>query len=83
VLEKVQAAITELNDLGFNYRLVEGGRQRSGESRKGTRQIDPSKPCSVCGFQTIPPHDARRHRGQTNKKPFTSKELEEQGLTKA
>jgi hypothetical protein len=31
--------------------------------------------CKVCGFKTRPPHDARWHRGQSMKQPFTAEEL--------
>ena len=78
-LDQANRAIEALNSLGFNYRLTEGGRARrtsGGESRKGTRQVNPERPCPICGFRTEPPHDARRHRGQEPKRPFTEAELE-------
>jgi len=85
-MEKAQSAIAELNELGFNYRLIEGGsasRASSGESRKGTRSVDPNKSCPICGFKTRPPHDARAHRSQADKKPFTVEELKQRGYTRA
>ena len=70
--------------LGFNYRLVEGStgsRSSAGEgSRKGTRQVNAERPCPICNFRTDPPHDARRHRGQDDKRPFTAEELRHLGL---
>ena len=80
-LRRVQVAIDELNSLGFSYTL-ESGRRRSSGTRKGTRQVNPDRPCPICGFQTMPPHDARRHRGQKNKKPFTAEELTAMGMRK-
>lgn len=77
-MEKAKAAIEELNGLGFNFRITEGGVG----SRKGTRQIDASKPCSICGFQTDTPHDARSHRTQKKKAPFTAAELAQRGWKK-
>ena len=88
-LDKAEQAINDLNALGFNYHLTESGDERpeslaepsSKGVRKGTRQVNPGKPCSICGFQTRPPHDARRHRSQGgNKRPFTNEELERMGL---
>jgi len=82
-LEKAKAAVAELNALGLDYALVVSGSKRA-HAPKATA---PSKgavkaaPCSICGFQTSPPHDARTHRGQSKKKPFTTAELEEKGLT--
>lgn len=89
-LEKAQSVIDELNSLGFNYRLVEGGaegrRRASGVegSRKGTRQVNPERPCPICGFRTDPPHDARAHRSQgDSKRAFTADELSARGLSRA
>lgn len=80
-LGRAKDAIAELRNLGFDYRLVEG---KSGERgpRKGTRTVA-DKPCPICEFQTSPPHDARRHRAQgERKRPFTARQLEELGLAK-
>jgi hypothetical protein len=38
--------------------------------------------CSICGFQTTPPHDKRAHRYQKKKAPLSAEELKEKGLTK-
>lgn len=81
IMTRINADISELNELGYNYRLGQGGRGRSTGSRKGTRQVKDA-PCPVCGFKTNPPHDARAHRGQDEKKPFTAAELRAKGLEK-
>ena len=79
-LEQANNALEALNSLGFNYRLVEGSapqRKSSGDgSHRGTRQVNSDRACPICGFKTEPPHDARRHRAQAEKKPFTDEELE-------
>ena len=81
VLERAEAAISELRELGFEYQLVEGG----GKTRKpkgGSRSVSAAA-CPVCRFRTEPPHDARTHRSQgDNKRPFTAKQLSELGLEK-
>lgn len=81
-LQKAQAAVDELNELGFSYVLREGdGRGKRAGSRKGTRQVDPNKACPICGFITDPPHDGRAHRAQGEKKrPFSADELSGMGL---
>lgn len=81
-LRRVQAAIDELNNLGFSFGL-ESGRTSSSGSRKGTRRVSADRPCPICGFRTEPAHDARRHRGRPNKKPFTAEELSGMGMRKA
>lgn len=75
-------------NLGRTYELREtgarSGRQASAESRKGTRSVNAERPCPICGFKTIPPHDARAHRSQGEKKrAFTAEELSSKGMTKA
>lgn len=79
-IAKAEAAIAELNSLGFNYQLreVDASRaQASGKTRQGAKQIDPNRPCSICNFITDPPHDGRSHRGQKeSKRPFTDEELQ-------
>lgn len=76
-LEKAQAAISDLNALGFSYRLQEGdsGSIRSGGARRGAGRVNAERVCPICEFRTDPPHDARRHRGQDEKRPFTDDEL--------
>jgi hypothetical protein len=73
----LNAALAGVNALGRRFRLVED----SGNGRKGTRQVR-DVPCKICGYKTRPPHDARRHRAQKTKKPFTNAELNEMGLEK-
>ncbi len=80
-LTKANAAIEELNSLGFSYRLVEGGTGRAG-GRKGTRSVKDAA-CPVCNFKTDPPHDRRKHRAQGDDKvPFTNAELADLGLSR-
>jgi hypothetical protein len=88
-LEAAHKAIADLNELGFNFRLVEGpGRSRArkpprerseGEApRRQARDV----PCPICGVKTNPHHDGRAHRSQEPKKPFTEEELSEKGLAR-
>jgi hypothetical protein len=85
-LRKVKRVLSELNKLGFDYRVVGNGRangeikgklngsvKQSSRTRKGA-------PCKICGFHSVKPHDARAHRGQAKKAPFSRKELTERGL---
>ena len=85
-LEIANNAIAELNELGFTYQLIEGGKRNStAPSRIGTRAISADKICPICKIVTDPPHDARHklHRAQgQNKKPLTDAELSSAGLTK-
>ena len=83
-LDAIQkVAVKELNELGFNYRLVADGahmpRAKTARERGRKRRVN-NVACKICNFQTVPPHDARTHRGQSKKSPFTSKELTERGL---
>jgi hypothetical protein len=83
-LEKAKAAIAELNALGLDYTHVNGERKAApaptaSVPNKGTVK---DAPCKICGFKTDPIHDARAHRSQTKKKPFTAAELEEKELTR-
>ena len=73
----MNSALEGVNALGRRFRLVED----AGAGRKGTRQVRDT-PCKICGYKTRPPHDARRHRAQKTKKPFTNGELNEMGLEK-
>jgi hypothetical protein len=82
-LAKVEAAVAELNALGFNYVLSEAPGTSSSGNRVGTRGRT-NRPCPICKFKTAPPHDGRRHRSQGgNKKPFTVGELQKLGYEKA
>jgi hypothetical protein len=81
-LEKVKAAVAELNGLGFNYTLSSGaGEAAKAASTKGKRTIKAAA-CPICEFQTTPPHDGRTHRSQKRKNPFSAAELKEKGLVK-
>jgi hypothetical protein len=80
-LEKVKAAVAELNALGLNYALTRGGKAAKAGSAKGKRTIKAAA-CPICGFQTAPPHDGRTHRNQKKKAPFSAAELKEKGLMK-
>jgi hypothetical protein len=83
-MDRVNAAVKNLNSLGFNFRVSEGGRGRGSGSRTGTRQVNAERPCPICGFRTNPPHDARAHRSQGDKKKaFTAEELSAKGMQKA
>lgn len=87
-MERVNSAIQDLNSLGFSYQLTEGTPRRRAtdqpeSGRKGTRQVNPDRPCPICGFKTIPPHDARAHRSQEPKARFTAEELSTKGYAKA
>jgi len=88
-MEKINAALSELRDLGYHYFVSEQGpkkkRGRAAASRKGTRGIKADSVCPICKFKTSPPHDARKHRFTQGKKkrPFSSKELSDLGLQKA
>jgi hypothetical protein len=75
-LLKVKQALSELNKLGFDYRVVVNGGERL---RRSTQTLE-SAPCRICGFRTVRPHDARAHRGQAKKAPFTRKELAERSM---
>ena len=76
-LRKVRQALSELNKLGFDYRGVVTG--RDGERVRRSTTLE-SAPCRICGFRTVRPHDARAHRGQAKKAPFSRKELAERSM---
>lgn len=77
-LHKIEELLEDLASLGLHYELVRTG-GRSDKVSKATRQM---KQCTICGFDTSPPHDGRKHRAQDKKKPFTASELDELGLHK-
>ena len=88
-LEAAHKAIADLNELGFDYRLVEGsgtstGRKLPRERSEGesSRRQARDSPCPICEFRTEPHHDGRAHRSQEPKRPFTEEELSEKGLAK-
>src|ERR1700674_2283545 len=86
-LANAEAAISQLNELGFSYFLgshetVERPKARlaKAEGEKGARHIPKDVPCPICNFRTDRPHDRRSHRSQTKTRPFTDKELEALGM---
>jgi hypothetical protein len=83
-IASANAAVKALNDLGFNYQLVQKGQSSAATSRKGTRTIKDAA-CAYCGFKTSPPHDKRAHRTQPTgkKRPFSAAELAKKGYKKA
>jgi hypothetical protein len=84
-LDKASEAIGFLRELGLdNDTILKELGFRGHADAKGSREGRPPKDeaCPVCHFRTDPPHDARSHRGQSKKKPFTAEELEQKGLTK-
>lgn len=70
-LANAQEAIDVLKELGFDYELV---KSKSSRELRGTVS---AKPCPICKFETVPPHDGRSHRGQEPKRKFTAAELKE------
>ena len=79
----LRKALRDFNDLGLGmtYKLRVSGR---GSGRRGTRQVNANRACPICGFRTVPPHDARAHRSQGDKKKaFTADELSAKGMQKA
>jgi hypothetical protein len=86
-LDKAERAVAELNELGFNYSLVEGASTSTQRApRRSTSQAPKRQardvPCPICHFKTTPRHDGRMHRSQKSKKPFTVEELMEKHLAK-
>ncbi len=86
-LANAEAAISQLNELGFSYFLgshetVERPKARRAkiEGEKTARHIPKDVPCPICNFRTVRPHDRRSHRSQTKKRPFTDRELEALGM---
>ena len=81
LLARANAAIAELNTLGFSYHLIEGSVEPARKARE--RHKDPTAPCPVCKFVTRPVHDARAHKSQgEHKKPFTAQELKDKDWKK-
>lgn len=78
---QAQAAVDVLGALGYQYTLVREDKQKKTSTRRGTRKPRLDRDCTICKYQTNPPHDARLHRGQTEKAPFSDDELGEKGLT--
>jgi hypothetical protein len=82
-LERAKQAVADLNALGFAYSPAQGSVARKSAGRKATGHIPADNPCRICGFQTSPPHDARKHRfSKAKKRPFNAKELTDLGMRK-
>jgi hypothetical protein len=85
-LEKARDAIKQLNELGLNYRLVEGvGTKRAPKERprlEAPKRHARDVACPICKFKTTPLHDRRSHRLQEVKRPYTPEELKAKGLKK-
>jgi hypothetical protein len=84
-LNKGSEAIGFLREIGLDNDAIlkELGFRGREKERKSKEAMPPKgEPCPICSFRTDPSHDRRAHRGQTEKAPFTTKELEEKGLTK-
>lgn len=80
-LRRANEAIETLNALGFPYELMDDHVRRHGHAKRRTRKVGP---CTVCGYATEPPHNARKHNGQgDDKQPFSAEELETHGLRRA
>jgi hypothetical protein len=84
-LAKTNEAINVLRELGIDNdgilkELGFKGPAKDQGSKAGRAPKD--ELCPVCNFKTAPPHNARSHRSQTTKKPFTADELEQKGMTK-
>jgi hypothetical protein len=87
-IKKVDQALKELNSLGFSYRLVGDNVRATGPKslRKKAGRVRgrvKNERCRICNFLTVPPHDARTHRSQSKKAPFTHQELGKRGLRRA
>jgi len=78
----IQEQLAQLAKLGFHYQLVEAGAPPKPAKPAPKKDGEP-KPCSICGFITVPPHDGRAHRSQQSKAPFTEAELAALNLKKA
>ncbi len=81
-MTNITESLETLSELGFHYSLVAKQKAKAGSRAPRTPRAPSNKPCKICGFATSPPHDARHHRHQEVKQPFTSEELQERGLTR-
>ncbi len=78
-MAQVASGIEVLGELGFHYEVVPESQKKRAGTRSVSRKPRADKDCPICGFQTDPPHDARHHKGQEIKAPFTDQELEARG----
>jgi hypothetical protein len=84
-LGRLKAVVEELNQMGFSYSIVADGGKKAARvaGPKSTKGAITEKECPICGFQTHPAHDARKHRSQgERKRAFSEKQLHEAGLVK-
>jgi len=81
-LKKAAEAVADLKALGLDYQLTSGVTKpvKSGAVEHSATGKDAA--CPICKFHTAPPHDARTHRNQKKKAPFSTAELKEKGLVK-
>jgi hypothetical protein len=88
-LEKAEATIAQLHELGFSCFL--GGKEKQSKAgprhtkittRKSARHKPSDTECGYCGFKTEPSRDKHSHRSQTKKRPFNEKELAQLGMTR-
>ena len=77
-LKKAAEAVADLKALGLNYQLTSGVKSGAADHPATGKDV----PCPICKFHTAPPHDARTHRNQKKKAPFSAAELKEKGLVK-
>ena len=89
-LDNAEKAVSQLIELGFDYRLVEGATASAALPARAPRKTAAHAakrqprdlPCPICHFKTTPHHDGRMHRSQKTKKPFSVEELMEKHLAK-
>lgn len=74
-LKRIEGAIKDLAEVDAFYELVE---KRNAPQHRASSQ----KACSTCKFLTNPPHNARAHKSQSVKAPFTADELTLRNLTR-
>lgn len=80
LLEEISKLLSELSQIGENYVLAKAGEVK--KPKVITRKMK-GGPCSICQFETSPPHDGRQHRHQgSNPRKFTDKELKEREWVK-
>jgi hypothetical protein len=85
ILDRIHEDLNALEEFGFKYKLVQVKKRRNQKAAprkaaKSKRRRVSNAPCPICGFSTDRPHDARTHRWQEPKAPFTKAELKERGL---
>lgn len=68
LLALAHRTIAALRQLGYHYELV--------EKSNATTNKSCIRNCSICKDVTDPPHDARAHKHQVDKQPFTPQELD-------